>query len=83
MSPLGNGGKAVGKLFGIIAILVVLYIGITLYTEGSQRAFGGVLASIGSEEEAPASGGTLDRVRDRVNADFQEASRRRGYDDLD
>ena len=34
------------KVFGLILMLVALYIGMTLQTEGMQQAFGGVFAPI-------------------------------------
>lgn len=34
------------KAFGLIAILIALYIGMTIYTEGLENALGGVFAPI-------------------------------------
>ena len=39
-----------GKLFGWILMLLAIYVGITLYTEGWDYAFGGILAPIGASE---------------------------------
>ena len=35
-----------GRLFGLVLMLISLYIGMTLYTEGIEHAFGGALAPI-------------------------------------
>ena len=35
-----------GKLFGLVAMLVALYIAMTLYTKGIEGAFGGAFAPI-------------------------------------
>jgi hypothetical protein len=44
-----------GRLFGLVAILVALYVGMSIYTEGLDRALGGVLAPLQpvSRREAP------------------------------
>lgn len=40
----------VAKIFGMVLILVALWIGITIYTEGSERAFGGIFAGLSGSE---------------------------------
>ena len=35
-----------GRLFGLVLMLISLYIGMTVYTKGIEHAFGGVLAPI-------------------------------------
>ena len=35
-----------GKLFGLVAMLVALYVAMTLYTKGIEGAFGGAFAPI-------------------------------------
>jgi hypothetical protein len=35
-----------GKLFGLVAMLVALYVAMTLYTKGIESAFGGAFAPI-------------------------------------
>ncbi len=70
-----------GKIFGIFLIVFAIWVGMTIYSEGMERAFGGLLvrfvpataeARIG-ETRAP-----LERVRDRANA-----ARDRGLDRID
>jgi hypothetical protein len=42
------------RAFGLVLVLIALYIGMTIYTEGIQGAFGGALAPIRpTEREAP------------------------------
>jgi hypothetical protein len=46
-----------GKLFGLVMLLAALYIGMTLYTQGMESAFGGVFAPIepADPREAPSA----------------------------
>jgi hypothetical protein len=39
-----------GKAFGWIVMLLALYIGMTIYSEGIDRAYGGLFAPISSSE---------------------------------
>ena len=42
------------KAFGLIMMLVALYVGMTLYTEGIENAYGGIFAPIApSDRESP------------------------------
>ena len=38
-----------GKAFGILFIVGLLWVGVEIYTEGTEHAFGGAFASVGSE----------------------------------
>jgi len=38
------------KAFGLIAMIIALYIGMTIYTEGLEQAYGGIFAPIASSE---------------------------------
>jgi hypothetical protein len=76
-----------GKAFGLILMLIALYVGMTIYTEGIDQAFGGALATHltpgAQSADAPADrerrGSITDRVRERVTADMEAGRRRRGY----
>ena len=48
-----------GRAFGLVLILVALYVGMTLYKEGVENAFGGALAPIRpmSTREEPLAAG--------------------------
>ena len=46
------------KGFGLVLMLVSLYIGMTIYQEGLEHAFGGAFAPLESVREATASPGT-------------------------
>ncbi len=54
-----------GKVFGILLIVFALWIGLSIFTEGTDRAFGGLLSRF-----APArdTGAPLERVRERAEA---------------
>ncbi|UCE86370.1 MAG: hypothetical protein JSU66_01095 [Deltaproteobacteria bacterium] len=41
-----------GKAFGWILMLLALYIGMTIYTEGMDQAFGGIFAPLQSQNES-------------------------------
>ena len=38
------------KAFGLILMLIALYIGLTIYTEGIENAYGGIFAPIASSD---------------------------------
>jgi hypothetical protein len=42
----------VAKAFGIILMLVAMYVGMTLYSDGIEQAFGGIFAPIDGQEIA-------------------------------
>ena len=76
-----------GMAFGLILMLIALYVGMTIYTEGIDQAFGGALAThlapSAQSADAPADRARrvsiTDRVRERVSAEMEEGRRRRGY----
>ena len=43
-----------GKLFGLILMLAALYVGMTIYTEGLEQAFGGIFAPLESVNDSTA-----------------------------
>jgi hypothetical protein len=42
-----------GKMFGILVIIVGLWAGAEIYNNGTAQAFGGILATLGLAEAAP------------------------------
>lgn len=60
-----------GKLFGILLIVFAIWVGMSIYTEGTDRAFGGIL---GRFAPAPAEGEvrdarpSLERIREKVQS---------------
>ena len=71
-----------GKAFGIALMVVGLWVGIEVYTEGMSGAFGGFFQSFGAAE-APADPAQTDRPLDALrlgvgqDMDVAEAKRRR------
>ena len=65
-----------GKNFGILVIVVALWVGLTIFTEGTDAAFGGLFA--GSEKEvADGSGRALPRrVEEQVRDVYREQEER-------
>ncbi len=72
-----------GKIFGILLIVVGVWVGITVFTEGTDRAFGGLFAS-GAADSAPEAGEPLTaRVKSSVTDAYaeQEARSAKGMQD--
>jgi hypothetical protein len=80
------------RAFGLIAILIAMYLGMSIYTDGIDRTLGGIFASVepvedGEEQSADSPSApsrprerVTERVRDRVTVDLQQGLERRGYD---
>jgi hypothetical protein len=68
-----------GKLFGIVVIVVGLWAGAEIYTEGTANAFDGALARMGIVETAKPSEEqrTGQRVGRKVGKNHAEADARR------
>ena len=43
-----------GRMFGILFILCAVYVGLTLYTEGTENAFNGLFSPLESQNNAEA-----------------------------
>ena len=52
-----------GKLIGIGLIVLGIWVGLEVYTEGTDRAFGGILARFGASSQEQAVERPLDNVR--------------------
>ena len=77
------------KLIGIIVIVIGIWVGIEVYTQGVDGAFGGIFASLGGDEApsqqsqpnaAPstprAHSSVVQRAGDRVQADIDKGEER-------
>ena len=61
-----------GKVFGILLIVVAVWVGLTLFNEGTDAAFGGLFAG-SAKEVADDSGRPLPRrVEERVRKAYRE-----------
>jgi hypothetical protein len=47
------------KAFGLILMLAAMYIGMTIYTQGLEQAFGGIFAPIDSQTEVDSNASAL------------------------
>jgi len=67
-----------GKLFAIVLIVIAIWVGITVFTEGTDRAFGGLFAgSPGSSTlEATEARSTGERAGDAVQRAYDESEDR-------
>ena len=50
------------KVIGIVLVVVGVWVGVTIYSEGIDKAFGGLFARFSSSSE-PERAGTLKRVQ--------------------
>jgi hypothetical protein len=55
-----------GKIFGILLMVAGIWVGMTLYTEGTRDAFGGVFASFSDSQEQTRA--PLERIRDKLSS---------------
>jgi hypothetical protein len=66
-----------GRIFGILFIGLGIWVGLEIYLEGTQNAFGGILASHRVEGEARDTRTTPQRAGDAVkSSQALEAERR-------
>jgi hypothetical protein len=67
-----------GKLLAIVLIVIAIWVGLTVYTEGTDQAFGGLFArSSGSSTlDAPETRSTPRRVGDAVQRAYDESEDR-------
>ena len=71
-----------GKAFGLIMMLIGLYLGVTIYTEGVDGVLGNVFGSSPSDDsEAGPRVLITDAVAARVSQDLEAGAARRGYSD--
>jgi hypothetical protein len=67
-----------GKIFGILLLVVGIWVGLEVYTEGTQNAFGGALAFLGeSSDEVQDRRTAPQRAGDSVRSAQHEAEERR------
>jgi hypothetical protein len=72
-----------GKIFGILLIVLAIWVGLTIFNEGTDSAFGGLFAGP-RNEAADASGRPLpQRVKENVRQAYQghEERTRSGAED--
>jgi len=67
-----------GKLVGIALIVTAIWVGLTVYTQGTDQAFGGLFArfSDSSALEAPATRSTPQRAGDAFQRAYDESEDR-------
>ena len=62
------------RMIGIILIVLALWVGIEVYTEGTERAFGGLFAS--GSEEPDEQRSTPQRAADAVQRAYDKSAER-------
>jgi hypothetical protein len=69
-----------GKVFGILLLVLCVWVAVEVYTNGVDGAFGGIFAQLGGPQASavPHDGRTLpQRVGDKVRTELQQANDRR------
>lgn len=65
-----------GKIFGILLIVVGIWVGLTIFNEGTDAAFGGLLAG-SKRSAADGSGAPVPRrIEKKVTQAYQEHEQR-------
>ena len=67
-----------GKAFAIVLMAIAVWVAVTVYSEGTDRAFGGLFASSqgSSNLDSPANRPTPERAREAVQRAFDESQDR-------
>lgn len=69
-----------GRLFGILAIVLFVWIGLEIYTKGTDQAFGGIFAGLTepiSDYEPSRDGRSpVQRIGDKVRGDIERGAER-------
>ena len=66
-----------GRVFGIVLIVLGVWASVEIYSEGTEHAFGGVFANGRHGPPVPLEQSTLpDAVRERMNAAMEQSRRR-------
>jgi hypothetical protein len=60
-----------GKIFGILLIVVGVWVGLTIFTEGTDHAFGGVFAGAKTAADDGSGAPLPSVVKERVGEAFQ------------
>ena len=66
------------KAFGLVLMLVALYVGMTLHAEGMEKAFGGILAPIEPMERNSSAATSLTAGAQSAESTNSGAARPRG-----
>jgi hypothetical protein len=73
-----SGETAMGKMIGILLVVLGVWVGMEVYTEGTKNAFGGRIAFLSDGEGSPGDGeAPVQRVGTNVQRDHDEAKARR------
>lgn len=64
-----------GKMFGILAIVLGVWIGLEVYTKGTNEAFGGIFAGlmepVADYEPSPDGRSPVQRIGDKVRENIE------------
>ena len=65
-----------GKIYGIMLIVIGIWLGMTIYTEGLDNAFGGLFTKLGPNPVVQDRRPPTERIRDRVQGATDERTER-------
>ena len=72
-----------GRLLGLVLFVIAIYVGVTVLTEGTDRAFGGIFSGFGADSSDPAAAGPHATEPDRSSLPITERVGERWRDYLD
>ena len=65
-----------GKIYGILLIVVGIWVGMTVFTEGVDNAFGGLFSKLGRDPVVTDTRPPTQRIRERVQGSIDESTDR-------
>jgi hypothetical protein len=68
------------KIFGILLIVLGVWVGMEIFTKGTDGAFGGIFASAGSAPAAAEEGSRLSRAGERMQEKMDKGHARAAGD---
>ena len=78
VTETGATGNRMGRIFGILLIVVAIWIGMQIYLEGTRHAFGGAFDSSIARAEAPRNVRTTpQRAGDAVRGSLADEAEKR------
>ena len=73
-----------GKLLGIVLLVAAVWVGIEIYTNGTDGAFGGIFARFGPPSPHAGEPGSVGkRIGAKVQSELTDAAERRMGDEED
>jgi hypothetical protein len=72
----GRAPTLLGRLFGLLLILLCIWTGVEIYTKGTAGAFGGLFSRFSEDLNTPAQRSTHDRAADAFQRAYNKSEER-------